>query len=66
MWAKTIIVLVGVQPLLTQMPPICSRSISAVVRPDWARVRASRVPACPAPTTTASFYFGIAIVGSST
>jgi hypothetical protein len=47
MWAKAIIVLVAVQPSLTQVPPICSRSISAVVRPDWARARASESLTCP-------------------
>ena len=48
-------VLVGMQPSLTQVPPRCSRSISAVFRPDLASRTASDGPAWPAPITIASY-----------
>src|SRR6187402_2287685 len=48
-------VLVGMQPSLTQVPPRCSRSISAVFRPALASRTASGGPAWPAPITIASY-----------
>jgi hypothetical protein len=53
------IVLVGVLPTFTQVPPACSRSITAVRRPARARAMesgppASGPPACPSPIMIAS------------
>ena len=50
-----IIVLVGVHPSLMQVPPACSRSMSAVFRPAPAKAVASGPPACPAPTMITSY-----------
>ena len=47
-------VLVGMQPSLTQVPPRCSRSISAVFMPALARRTARNGPAWPVPMTMAS------------
>ncbi len=47
-------VLVGVQPLLTQVPPSSPRSTSAVFQPWPARRTASAGPAWPLPITRAS------------
>src|SRR5579883_2960738 len=55
-------VLVGVQPTLMQVPPTCSCSIKAVLRPARARAVESGPPACPAPMTTASYSCAGAIV----
>ena len=52
--ALAISVLVGMQPLLTQVPPISLRSMIAVLRPAVANRTASEGPACPAPITMAS------------
>ncbi len=52
--ALATIVFVGVHPTLTQVPPTCSRSISAVLRLAWARAFENGVPACPEPITIAS------------
>ena len=46
--------LVGMQPSFTQVPPRCSRSISATVMPAPASLTASDGPAWPAPITMAS------------
>ena len=48
-------VLVGMQPSLTQVPPRCSRSISAVFMPALARRTARNGPAWPLPITIASY-----------
>src|SRR6516165_3778753 len=47
-------VLVGVHPTLTQVPPTYSRSTTAVRRPAPPRSRASGFPAWPVPRTIAS------------
>src|SRR5262249_2061968 len=47
-------VLVGVHPTLTQVPPTYSRSTTAVRRPAPPRARASGFPAWPVPRTIAS------------
>src|SRR5215467_10126668 len=47
-------VLVGVHPTLTQVPPTYSRSTTAVRRPAPPRSRASCFPAWPVPRTIAS------------
>ena len=52
--ALAISVLVGMQPLLTQVPPKRLRSMIAVLRPACARRTASEGPACPVPMTMAS------------
>ncbi len=57
MWAASALatrVLVGVQPVLTQVPPSLSRSTSTTLRPASARRPASAGPAWPAPTIRAS------------
>src|SRR5450755_4679800 len=46
--------LVGVQPVLTQVPPKSFRSTMATFRPALARATAREGPAWPAPTTMAS------------
>src|SRR5260370_42480103 len=51
-------VLVGVQPSLTQVPATCSRSIMAVFHPARASALESGVPACPEPITIASYCVG--------
>ena len=48
-------VLVGVQPVLTQVPPRCSFSIRATVQPWSASFCASGLPAWPEPITIASY-----------
>src|ERR1700675_2018631 len=48
-------VLVGVQPSFTQVPPTCLRSTRAVCMPASASARLSGVPPCPEPTTIASY-----------
>src|SRR5438045_9743170 len=48
-------VLVGVQPSLTHVPPTCSLSTNAVRIPASASARHKGVPACPDPTTIASY-----------
>src|SRR5215470_3334210 len=48
-------VLVGVQPSFTHVPPTCSRSTKAVCIPAPANARARGTPPCPAPTTIASY-----------
>src|SRR5215471_19274733 len=48
-------VLVGVHPSLTHVPPTCSRSRSDVRIPAAANACARGTPACPAPTTIASY-----------
>jgi hypothetical protein len=53
--------LVGVQPVFTQVPPKCLRSITATLRPAATRRRASEGPAWPVPMTIAS-NFGMAAV----
>ena len=52
--ALAISVLVGMQPLLTQVPPMSLRSMIAVLRPAVASRTASDGPACPVPMTMAS------------
>src|SRR5438105_1213938 len=52
--ALAISVLVGMQPLLTQVPPMSLRSMIAVLRLALASRTASEGPACPAPMTMAS------------
>src|SRR5262249_21164445 len=47
-------VLVGVHPTLTHVPPTCSRSTTAVRRPAPPSSTASRFPAWPVPRTIAS------------
>src|SRR5262249_47328535 len=47
--------LVGVHPSFTHVPPTCSRSTSDVRIPATANACASGPPACPAPTTIASY-----------
>src|SRR5689334_5110712 len=47
-------VLVGVQPRLTQVPPTSAASISSVRRLEFARARARGTPPWPEPITTAS------------
>ena len=47
-------VLVGVQPVLTQVPPTQRRSMRAVRQPLPAMLLARGPPPCPEPTTTAS------------
>ena len=47
-------VLVGIHPVLTQVPPISLRSTTATVWPASVNRPASGGPACPAPTTIAS------------
>src|ERR1700730_1293416 len=54
-------VLVGVQPSLTQGPPTCSRSISAVRRPAPASAIHSGVPPWPEPITIAWYRSGALI-----
>jgi hypothetical protein len=48
-------VLVGVQPSLMQVPPICSRSINAVFRPDETRAVERGPPDWPAPMMIESY-----------
>jgi len=48
-------VLVGVQPRLTQVPPTDSLSISATLQPAFARVVARGPPLCPDPIIIASY-----------
>src|SRR5215510_4856160 len=55
-------VLVGVQPSLTHVPPTCSLSTSAVRIPAPARACDKGVPACPAPITMASYSLGFTAV----
>src|ERR1019366_3393340 len=57
-------VLVGVHPSLTQVPPTCSRSMRAVRMPASARAVESGVPACPEPITMASNCCGV-VIGAS-
>src|SRR5262249_39508808 len=52
--ALAISVLVGVQPLLTQVPPTSLRSMIAVLRPALPSRTASAGPAWPVPMTIAS------------
>lgn len=52
--ALATIVLVGVQPVLMQVPPTCSRSINATFQPARASSSVSGLPAWPAPMTMAS------------
>src|SRR5262249_39620704 len=52
--ALAISVLVGMQPLLTQVPPTSLRSMIAVLRPALPRRTASAGPAWPVPMTIAS------------
>ncbi len=52
--ALAISVFVGMQPLLTQVPPNNLRSMIAVLRPALASLTASGGPACPVPMTMAS------------
>jgi hypothetical protein len=52
--ALAISALVGMQPLLTQVPPNRLRSMIAVLRPACARRTASEGPACPVPMTMTS------------
>ena len=47
MRALATMVFVGVQPTLIQVPPTCSRSMMAVLRPASAKSRASGFPAWP-------------------
>src|SRR4051812_5990222 len=47
-------VLVGIQPVLTHVPPTSLRSITATVCPAAVSLPASGGPACPAPTMIAS------------
>src|SRR3954453_10543045 len=49
-------VLVGVQPTLMHVPPTCSRSMMAVLRPDRASALDNGPPLCPAPMTIASYW----------
>src|SRR2546428_2728981 len=48
-------VLVGVQPTLMQVPPTCSRSITATFQPARASAIASGLPDWPVPMITASY-----------
>ena len=52
--ALAIIVFVGVQPSLTQVPPKCSCSMRAVLRPARDRAVDNGPPPCPAPITMES------------
>src|SRR6516164_8444189 len=61
--ALAISVLVGMQPLLTQVPPKCLRSTIATLRPAPARRTASAGPAWPVPMTIASDDSGIGVSG---
>src|SRR5215471_18960882 len=54
-------VLVGVQPRLTQVPPTSSTSITAVFLPALARAVDSGPPPWPAPITIASYVAVIAV-----
>src|SRR5437879_2285199 len=56
-------VLVGVQPVLIQVPPTGPCSMTAVFHPAWARARASGLPACPVPITTPSKYSRVVVMG---
>src|SRR6478609_11588770 len=53
-WALATSVLVGMQPVLTQVPPTSLRSITATVCPASVSLPASDGPAWPAPTMIAS------------
>ncbi len=53
-YALATIVLVGMQPVLTQVPPKRPRSITATLLPERARRLATKGPACPVPMTMAS------------
>src|SRR2546428_6409437 len=48
-------VLVGVQPTLMQVPPTCSRSMTAIFQPARASASASGLPDWPVPMMTASY-----------
>src|SRR5919198_5673448 len=48
--------LVGVQPVLMQVPPKCSFSISATLQPRSARLCASGLPPWPEPMIIASYF----------
>src|SRR6478735_9123006 len=64
MWATRALassVLVGMQPVLTQVPPKSLRSTSATLCPDFARATASGGPAWPAPSTIASKCVAVAV-----
>jgi hypothetical protein len=52
-------VLVGVQPVLMQVPPSCDRSTSATLHPWSARRFDSGPPDWPAPMTIASNFNGV-------
>src|SRR5665213_785450 len=63
MWATRALAisdLVGMQPLLTQVPPIWARSTSSVFLPAPARRAASGGPDWPPPITMASKELGMA------
>src|ERR1700722_12289937 len=58
-WALATSVLVGMQPVLTQVPPTSLRSITATVSPASVSLPASGGPAWPAPTMIASNFSAI-------
>src|SRR3989442_7035654 len=49
-------VLVGVQPVLMQVPPRCAFSISATLQPRSARLYARGLPPWPEPMIIASYF----------
>src|SRR6476659_5933661 len=64
MWATRALassVLVGMQPVLTQVPPKSLRSTSATLSPALASSTASGGPAWPAPSTIASKCVAVAV-----
>ena len=61
----SLIVFVGVQPTLTQVPPTCSRSTTAVFHPAAASATASGFPPWPVPITMASKSIGLGIASPS-
>ena len=54
--ALAIIVLVGVQPLFTQVPPSAARSMTTTLLPWLASLVASGTPPCPVPMTITSVF----------
>src|SRR5262249_40319069 len=60
--ALAIMVLVGVQPLLIQVPPSCAASAISTRLPAAASRAASGTPACPLPITMMSRSIGAPVV----